>query len=159
MGIIRLEPLSAGSKRVNVPELIVVHSMGEYILDPDPEHAVDFLERYGLSAHALVSPNGDIYLCRDDDQGAYHARGHNTNSLGIEILVEGRHDYGSFIKAIAKWGWCPDVQFDATVEAVRNWIQGHDIKRIVRHSDISPGRKVDPGSGFDWVEFQKRIAA
>jgi len=152
-------PLSAGSKRVNVPALIVVHSMAEFILDPDPEHAIDFLERYGLSAHALVSPSGNIYLCRDDDQGAYHARGHNTNSLGIEILVQGQHDYQSFIDTIQHPTWCPEVQFEATVKAVRNWIQGHDIKEMVRHSDISPGRKVDPGSGFDWIEFEKRITA
>lgn len=141
----------------NYPTLIVVHSMAEYLLDPEPIHAAEFLEAYGLSVHALVSPNGDIFLCRDDDEGAYHARGHNTNSLGIEILVEGQHDYQSFIDTIRQPDWCPDVQFDATVEAVRRWIQGHNISRLVRHSDISPGRKVDPGAGFDWDKFIEEV--
>jgi len=27
-------------------------------------------------------------------------------------------------------------------------------ERIVGHSDIAPGRKTDPGSGFDWQAWQ-----
>lgn len=29
--------------------------------------------------------------------------------------------------------------------------------RIVGHKDIAPGRKWDPGPGFDWQEFKKRV--
>lgn len=155
--MIKHEPLEAGSRRNN-PKLVVVHCMGEYILDPQPIHAVDFLAKLGLSAHALVEPSGDIYICRDDDQGAYHARGYNTDSLGIEFLVVGHHTYGSFLEKI-KSPYVPDEQFEAGVEAVKSWVETYDIPmvKVVRHSDISPGRKVDPGAGFPWDKFLQEV--
>lgn len=143
-------------KSGNIPKKIVVHCMAEFILDPTPIHAPDFLDNYGLSAHALVAPDGDIYVCRDDDETAWHARGHNSNSLGIEFLVEGEHDYGSFIETI-KSPWVTTAQWEAGIDAVKIWLATYDIERVVRHSDISPGRKVDPGAGFDWEAFLSRI--
>ena len=152
------EPLEAGNRH-NVPKMIVVHSMGEFILDPQPIHATDFLAKLGLSAHALVDPKGDVYICRDDDEGAYHARSYNTNSLGIEFLVEGHHTYGSFLDAI-KADYITLDQWDAGVAAVKSWAEAYNIPRdkIVRHSDISPGRKVDPGSGFKWDKFLDAVS-
>lgn len=152
------EPLEAGKKH-NSPRMIVVHAMGEFLLDPHPIHATDFLAKLGLSAHALISPNGDIYICRDDNQGAYHARGYNTNSLGVEFLVKGHHNYGSFLEAI-KADYITDEQWNSGTSFVKAWIRTHSITRdkVVRHSDISPGRKVDPGAGFKWDAFLKAVA-
>lgn len=150
-------PLEAGADR-QTPKKIVVHSMGEFILDPKPIHASDFLAKLGLSAHALVCPDGDIYVCRDDDEGAYHARGYNRNSLGIEFLVEGHHNYASFIEKI-KSPFVTEDQLKAGIEAVKSWVRAYDIPRekILRHSDISPGRKVDPGAGFPWGDFLDEV--
>lgn len=152
------EPLEAGNNH-NSPRMIVVHAMGEFLLDPHPIHATDFLAKLGLSAHALISPNGDVYICRDDSQGAYHARGYNTDSLGIEFLVKGHHNYGSFLEAI-KGDYITDEQWDAGVSTVKTWIRSYSIIRdkILRHSDVSPGRKVDPGSGFKWDNFLKAVS-
>lgn len=153
------EPNEFGASK-NTPKMIVVHCMGEFILDPHPIHASDFLVKLGLSAHALVTPEGDIYLCRDDDEGAYHARGYNKNSLGIEFLVKGHHDYGTFLEAI-KSDYITEEQWEAGVKAVRSWVDAYDIPRdkVVRHSDISPGRKVDPGQGFKWDKFLDKVYA
>lgn len=152
--------LPHGGDKSNSPKRIVVHSMAEYIMDPHPIHAPEFLDGYGYSAHALVAPNGDIYLCRDDDERAWHARDYNRDSLGIEILVPGEHNYASFVETIKHDHWCPDEAFDAAVQAVRNWMEGHGIpaSKVDRHSDLSPGRKVDPGAGFDWVRFLDEIS-
>jgi len=142
----------------NKPTRIVVHAMGEYIKTGKDTytHAVAFLNDLKLSAHVLVAPNGDIYRCRYDDERASHAKGFNTDSLGIEFLVKGNHDYGTFLETI-KTDYITHEQLDAGLEVVKEWLQLHNIKTIERHSDISPGRKVDPGEGFDWKEFVRKI--
>lgn len=148
--------LPHGGKKINQPKLVVVHSMGEYILDPAPVPAADFLLKYKFSAHALVSPNGNIYRCRDDHERAWHARGFNAHSLGVEFLVEGNHNYSTFLEAI-KEPYITTDQWEAGIELVRGWIEAHDITEVKRHSDVSPGRKLDPGDGFPWPDFLNRI--
>lgn len=138
-----------------VPKMIVVHAMGEYIMTDDGGgyvHAVDFLERQGLSAHALVTPTGEIIRLRTDEEGAYHAKGFNTDTLGIEVLVAGNHNYSTFLRAIDR-PYIKAMQYVALVEQCREWVVKYGITRIVRHSDLSPGRKVDPGAGFPWAKF------
>jgi AmpD protein len=127
--------------------------MGEYINNNGELYfAPNWLEYLGLSAHALIVPNGDVMICRTDHQRAYHARGFNTDSLGIEFLVSGEHNYATFLETI-KTDWVTTAQYEAGAELVRKWVNDHNIANIKRHSDISPGRKVDPGTGFKWPAF------
>ena len=79
------KPSLAGLKNNN-PKMIIVHAMAEYLDMKDaPVFASDFLESMGYSAHLLILPNGDKIKCRENNQGAFHARGFNENSLGIEF--------------------------------------------------------------------------
>lgn len=147
--------LSAGDKikGVNQPKLIVIHAMAEYILDPEPIFATDFLRKYELSSHSLITPDGVNIRCRNDNEFAYHAKGFNIDSLGIEFLVHGEHDYASFLDAIKTHGLVGDEQYQAGLYQVREWLNIYDITEVARHSDKSPGRKLDPGSGFPWGDF------
>jgi N-acetyl-anhydromuramyl-L-alanine amidase AmpD len=152
-------PLEYGSG-YNAPNRIVIHSMAEKIINGDEVHfAHKWLEYLGLSAHALIWPSGDIMICRNTDKGAYHARGFNKNSLGIEFLVEGEYDYASFIEAIKK-PWPTKDQMREGIELVKHWQSLFGIGRdhVNRHSDLSPGRKVDPGAGFKWGQFLASIS-
>ncbi len=150
-------PLKDGGE-TNSPNLIVIHAMGE-IINNNGEmfFAHKWLEHLGYSAHALIHPNGDVMICRNTDKGAYHARGFNKNSLGIEFLVEGEHDYGTFIKAITTQKWVAPDQWAAGVELVKHWMSLYNITDIQRHSDLSPGRKIDPGPKFEWDKFKQEI--
>lgn len=143
-----------------VPRRIVIHAMGEYIKETEKKGAAlfapDYLDSVGLSAHALVSPFGTVYRCREDNEGAYHAKGFNTDSLGVEILCYGEHDYTSFSKTI-KTEYIKKVQYDALVALCREWIKLYNITEIHRHSDLSPGRKIDPGRGFNFDKFLNDI--
>ncbi len=139
----------------NSPDRIVVHAMGEVINNKGMKYgARDWLKFLGLSAHILVRPDGTLIRCRTDFEGAYHARGYNTNSLGIEFLVAGTHDYTSFLKAI-KTDWVSDAQYEEGAAKIKEWMDKFHIPldRIDRHSTLSPGRKVDPGEGFDFERF------
>jgi len=137
--------------KYNSPKDIFVHAMGEYI---NGEHAVSFLAN-GVSpnrrsAHSLIAPDGTNYRLRNDNEGAWHAGGFNTDSLGIEFLVPGMfNDYASFLDAI-KNDYVTSESYKAGREQIEEWIELYPIRTIKRHSDVSPGRKQDPGEGFPW---------
>lgn len=150
--------LNKGAKSQS-PNRIIVHAMGEYILyEGEYLHAYDFLKTIGLSAHALICPNGDIIRSREDNQGAYHAKGFNKNSLGVEFLVPGKHDYTSFLKAMKDHYLTLD-QHCAGVELLRDWCSKYEIASIDAHSDLSPDRKKDPGSAFPFEQILKDVKA
>jgi len=157
--------------RFNAPKIIVLHAMAEYIhaneavvdyykgkgkvieLNRDYS-AVEWLRALGYSAHKLVTPSGLTIKCRDYSQGAYHAKGYNTDSLGIEFLVPGIHTYGSFIEALKTPYLSPNA-FDSGVEVVRAWMNLCNIEKgeIRTHEELSPDRKKDPGSGYPLNDF------
>lgn len=147
-------PSPYGFSRSHVPKRIVIHAMGEFV---GGMFAPDFLRSVELSAHALVTPSGVIIRTREDNQGAYHAASHNVDTLGVEILVPGVHDYSTFLNTI-KDDWVTPQAFVATCELVRGWRNQHGIDTIVRHSDIDSDRKYDPGDGFMWERFLKEVA-
>jgi N-acetylmuramoyl-L-alanine amidase len=153
------------------PAGIIVHAMAEY-LDTEPYDidAYNFLRNHGLSAHYLVSPSGCVLKCAEETQVCYHAKGRNAwndeeqgavGTVGIEILVPGLHTYASFADRIRGTEWCyhKSKQWGASVELVRDILQRHDIlpTEVKRHSDVSPGRKVDPGKGFLWEKFLREV--
>jgi len=149
------------------PRRIVIHAMAEYISadaktaraygrQPGSYHALQWLDVIKLSAHALVAPNGAIIRCRDDGQVAWHARGYNADSLGVEFLVPGIHNYTTFLKAM-QGDYLPNAAYDAGVELVQSWVDHHDITEIVTHAEIDPNRKKDPGAGFPLNQFMGDI--
>lgn len=137
--------------KTNSPKKIIIHAMGQFI---EGTYAPYFLKEIGLSAHYLVDPSGVRIRCRQDEQGAYHAKGHNTDSLGIEFLVAGNHNYQTFLEEIERH-YVTEKQFWSGLYVVRNWMEKFQIIRpyIQTHSEIDPQRKKDPGGGFPLERF------
>ena len=135
------------------PRRIVVHAMGEFIRPPGSSviwPALDWLRHCGLSAHALVTPSGTIVETRSPGLIAWHAKGHNTDTLGVEFLVPGIHDYNTLCRAMAL-PWVLVAQYEAGRGLIATWRSNWDIPReeVYRHSELDPDRREDPGDGFE----------
>lgn len=139
------------------PNKIVIHAIGEFIdTEGDDYYAPEFLRNIGLSVHYFITPTGVVIRSVDDDVKAWHAKGSNTGSIGIEFMVPGLHTYSTFTERIKTQYLCKG-QYAAGVKLVKHLCDEYKIDDIERHSDLSPKRKVDPGTGFPWDRFMDDI--
>lgn len=107
-----------------------------------------------VSAHYLIRRDGHIFQMVDENKRAWHAgvsfwRGEtdmNSASIGIELDHEGHNERGEMAAF-------PEAQMQALIALLEDVTARHAINRhnIVGHSDIAPGRKIDPGEAFDWA--------
>lgn len=98
-----------------------------------------------VSAHFLIRRDGEVIQFVSCRQRAWHA--------GLSSW-QGRERCNDFSLGIELEG-CDEIPFDdaqyaVLVELVRVLRAHHPIDAVVGHSDISPGRKTDPGPCFDW---------
>jgi N-acetylmuramoyl-L-alanine amidase len=140
-------------QRRGPPDMVVVHYTGmrtgsealERLCDPQAK----------VSAHYLIEEDGRVYQLVPEERRAWHAgvsfwkgeRDVNAVSIGIELVNPG-HELG--------YGDFPEMQVEALIgllDAIRGrWTIPNG--RILGHSDVAPGRKIDPGEKFPW----KRLA-
>ena len=143
-------------------DTIVIHAMSEYFdHNGEHKHATQLLNSMGLSCHYMVTPGGSIIKCADPRElTAWHAKGHNFNSIGIELLVPGINDYDDFVWAMKNVSWISDTQDNALAHLCSRLIVEYDINAhdgIKLHCEIDPERKVDPGMKHDWDEFINKV--
>lgn len=154
-----------------VPELIVVHSIslppGEYggpwindffqnRLDIDAHEYFAQIQDLRVSAHALINRNGRITQYVPFQRRAWHAgvscfagrEACNDFSIGIEL--EGTDE--SPFRSVQYW------QLAELVTTLQNTYASLHGCPVVGHSDIAPGRKTDPGIGFNWDRFRSLIS-
>ncbi len=109
-----------------------------------------------VSSHYLIKRNGEIINLVPDLFEAWHAgvsswkhfKSLNKNSIGIEITNPGhQHGYKRFSKK----------QISSLKRLLNFLVKRYKIKKnyILGHSDISPGRKKDPGEKFPWEMLAK----
>lgn len=112
--------------------------------------SLQVLREGDVSVHYVLAEDGTVYKILEDDEVGWHAglsmwRGRpnvNARSIGIEIVnLDGNvHAY-------------PRAQIGALVALCRQLLARHpgiEARNVVGHSDIAPGRKVDPGRRFPW---------
>jgi N-acetylmuramoyl-L-alanine amidase len=131
------------------PDMIVLHYTGM----TDAEVAIRRLTVAGteVSAHYIVREDGRIVQCVPESLRAWHAGAAtwgtetdvNSCSIGVEI-VNGGHDYD--LPAY------PLRQIAAVIALCKGIMIRRNITRdrVLGHSDVSPGRKQDPGEKFPW---------
>lgn len=141
-----------------LPEMIVLHYTGTATAEEAAcyylNHAED--ENTGrISAHYMIDRDGSVTQFVDDLMRAWHAgrsywrgeRDINSRSIGIELVNPGHENiYEPFHEA----------QITALIQLCNELSGKYHIapEYILGHSDIAPGRKLDPGELLDW----KRLA-
>jgi N-acetylmuramoyl-L-alanine amidase len=146
---IRVSPNFGPRAGVSHPDMIILHYTGmrtgegaeAWLSSPESQ----------VSSHYLVHEDGRIVQMVRESDRAWHAgksfwRGRtdvNSHSIGIEIVNPGREfGYRGF----------PRRQIGAVIDLCKGIIARHDIppQRVLAHSDVAPGRKIDPGEKFPW---------
>ena len=148
-------------------DLVVVHSIslppGEYgnhhvqslftnQLNWDAHPYFQSIRGLQVSAHFFISRTGELWQFVSCDARAWHAgqssyRGRsncNDDSIGIELEgLEG------------------DVfdtpQYETLTALCSALITQYPIAHVAGHEHIAPGRKEDPGLGFDWLLLQRHL--
>lgn len=115
--------------------------------------AEQYPELVGLkvSSHFLIRRDGRLLQYVPINQRAWHAGASefngekNCNDFSLGIELEGsdgdtftEHQYSQLV---------------ALTQSLVNFYPSITRDRIVGHAQIAPGRKWDPGSGFDWQKY------
>jgi N-acetylmuramoyl-L-alanine amidase len=133
-------------------DILLLHYTGM----PDADQSLAWLTDPAskVSSHYFVFEDGRIVSLVDEGRRAWHAGASqwgsatdiNSRSIGIEIANSGHP------------GGLPDfpqAQIDALIELCRDIVGRRAIppRRVLAHSDVSPGRKLDPGERFPWTRL------
>lgn len=143
-------------------DLIVVHSIslppGQYggdaierffqnKLDKNQHPYFEEIHEMRVSAHVLIKRSGEIVQFVAFHERAWHAG---------ESTYEGRERCNDFSIGIELEGSDSDVFTDSQYQQLASLINALRTAypavsdHIAGHSDIAPGRKKDPGTGFNW---------
>ncbi|WP_342655983.1 1,6-anhydro-N-acetylmuramyl-L-alanine amidase AmpD [Shewanella algae] len=124
-------------------------------LDIEADASFAGLKGLEVSAHFLIRRDGELRQFVSVDQRAWHAGVSNfegrsgCNDFAVGIELEGTDDSGF-----------TEEQYHKLITLTQSLQQAYpDItkERIVGHSDIAPGRKTDPGPGFDWQRYLQAL--
>ena len=149
-------------------DLIVIHSIslppGEFgnynvqrlftnQLDWEAHPWFNSIRGMQVSAHFFIARTGELWQfvsCSDRawhaGQSAYRGRSQcNDDSVGIELEGLEGHTFET-------------GQYETLASLCAALLQIYPIDHIAGHEHISPGRKLDPGPGFDWHMLKNSLA-
>lgn len=151
-------------------KLIVIHAISL----PPKEYGGDYVENFFLnklkisdheyfkeikdlkvSSHLFIKRDGEIIQFVPFDKRAWHAGESSFNgefdcndfSIGIELEGSDCDNFTSH-------------QYQVLIDVTKLLMNEYpDVKKnsIKGHSDIAPGRKTDPGDGFEWTRYLSKI--
>jgi N-acetyl-anhydromuramyl-L-alanine amidase AmpD len=138
-------------------DAIIIHSV--YNASEGDKYDVDLVIRqfshYHVSTHYIIGRDGKIYQLVDEKNVSFQAgrsmlpdgrTAVNSCSIGIELITT-----KDSLDAPT------ELQIKALTLLVKNIKSRYNIKYVLRHSDIAPGRKTDPWN-MNWEDFLKRLA-
>ena len=147
--------------------LVVLHSIslppGEYggphieqlftnTLDWNAHPCFQQIRGAEVSAHFVLRRTGELLQFVSCDQRAWHAgvsswRGvPNCNDCSIGIELEGLEGQAF-----------EDAQYKGLARLLTRAARRYPLRDVVGHEHVAPGRKHDPGAGFDWPRLAQAL--
>ena len=161
---------NVGERPAGMPiDLVVVHSIslppGQYggpeieqlftnQLHFDAHPYFQQIRGLEVSSHFVIRRHGHVQQFASTWARAWHAGAsewcgrQNCNDFSIGIELEGLE--GDTFEPIQY------VQLAALCTTLRSH---HPLRAIAGHEHIAPGRKQDPGPGFDWAHFKSLLSS
>ena len=105
-----------------------------------------------VSAHFLIERTGDVWQFVSCDDRAWHAGKssfagrENCNDYSVGIELEG-----------IEGGLFEEAQYNSLLALLAALQEAYPIAAVTGHEDIAPGRKADPGAGFDWPRLRRAL--
>lgn len=118
-------------------------------LNPADHPYYQTIQGLKVSAHFFIHRDGELIQFVPCLKRAWHAglsnwRGRERcNDFSIGIELEGTDDLPF-----------TNQQYSTLGRLTRVLVATYPIKDVVGHSDVSPGRKTDPGNCFDWARYR-----
>lgn len=106
-----------------------------------------------VSAHFFIRRQGQLWQLVGCDDRAWHAgvstfKGQeNCNDFSIGIELEGLDGHGFEAS-----------QYETLTSLCAALADAYPIAHIAGHEHVAPGRKKDPGPGFEWHRLQQSLA-
>jgi len=146
-------------------DLVVLHSIslppGEYggdaieqlftnRLDGSAHPYFESIRGLAVSAHFLIRRDGELVQFVSCDERAWHAgesrwRGReNCNDFSIGVELEGLEGEPF-----------DDAQYPVLAALLGSAALRYPIAAVAGHEHVAPGRKDDPGAGFDWARLRR----
>jgi len=133
-----------------MPEYLIIH----YTAAKTANSAINWMlsKDAKVSAHLHIARDGKVVQLVPFNVKAWHAgasawnglTGLNSYSIGIELQNDSKEDY-------------TEIQLDIAKGISRLLVTRYCLKDILGHSDIAPGRKVDPGIKFPMQLFKSAV--
>ena len=164
----RLDSPNFGPRPANARvDLIVIHAIilppGRYgsgcvpqfftnQLDWQAHPYFETIREMKVSSHFFIGREGMLWQFVSCADRAWHAgassyRGRdncNDDSIGIELEgLEGSH-------------FEPE-QYESLRSLCAALLQAYPIEHLAGHEHVAPGRKQDPGAGFDWLQLRNAL--
>jgi N-acetyl-anhydromuramyl-L-alanine amidase AmpD len=116
-----------------------------------------------LSYHYLIDRAGRVYRLVAEDRVAWHAgvskmptdgrEWVNSFSVGVSLIASHPKDDPDVADRTVP-GYT-DAQYDALLGLVADIRTRHEVRFVVGHDEVAPGRKTDPGELFDWSRVRQ----
>jgi N-acetylmuramoyl-L-alanine amidase len=136
---------------IRKPNYVIIHHTAQQSTDQTLKTFTT--AKTQVSAHYVIGKDGKIYHMLNDYLRAWHggvakwgnATDINSSSIGIELDNDGVQPFS-------------DAQINSLLAVLENLKKTHGIPvaNFIGHSDIAPGRKVDPNVNFPWKTLSQR---